>query len=46
MTDQSYKETVSAWREARDKCKPGSERWKECDAELKKAEAALHNHRE
>ena len=46
MTDQSYTETVSAWREARDKSQPGSKQWKEFDAKLKKAEAELHKHRD
>jgi hypothetical protein len=46
MADQAYQENVSAWREARDKMPPGSKEWKEADAELKKAEAELHKHRE
>jgi hypothetical protein len=46
MTDQSFIETVSALREARDKSPPGSKQWKEYDADLKKAEAKLHKHRD
>jgi hypothetical protein len=46
MTDQPSAETVSAWREARDKSQPGSKQWKEFDAELKKAEAELHKRRD
>ncbi|WP_164940735.1 hypothetical protein [Bradyrhizobium zhanjiangense] len=45
MTDQAYAENVSAWREARDKMRPGSKEWEEADAELKKAEAELYKHR-
>ncbi|WP_283812054.1 hypothetical protein [Bradyrhizobium archetypum] len=39
MTDQAHQSSVQAWREARDKMRPGSKEWKDADAELKKAEA-------
>jgi hypothetical protein len=45
MTDQALLETVSAWRDARDKMRPGSEQWKQADDELKKAETQLHRRR-
>jgi hypothetical protein len=50
MTDgtqqQALQTNVAAWREARDKSRPGSKQWTEFDAELKKAEAELNKHRQ
>ena len=45
MSDQALQQSVSAWREARDKCRPGSKEWDECNTELRKAEAEMHKHR-
>lgn len=45
MTGQALQASVQAWREARDKIRPGSKEWKEADAELKKAETEWYKHR-
>ena len=36
-------ETRNAWREARDKSKPGSKEWQEFDRKYREADAAVQN---
>ncbi|MGC1821959.1 MAG: hypothetical protein WA729_13240, partial [Pseudolabrys sp.] len=48
MTDgaserQAAIETVIAWRQARDACKPGSKEYEEHDRKYREAEAVLRN---